>query len=364
MVSASEFNEPIQIKGILRMPKMSRRQFLRGVAAAGVAIAATSIALHGPIALSSRAFRLSESTPPPRVIRMRPLDPDRTYKTNDRATWALPGWTPQNVVDFLSKAKIDQLSRFHNGPQNPNAPIHANGADTGFTVASFLQACLDRMNTKNSISISPRLSIGYYYPPGTPCQTSSGVCGSPSIFENYVQNLSILGNGLNPPQTLISLDNEFCVPTLSDALKQITICKKYFTNVSWGSSGRPFITDSPTFQKGDYDVISTNFLPQDFLNNTWIPDYATINYWIDLGGVLQNPICEIDFPGQMQELLTNTNSQIASILKGIAEKQNAGKFIFEYPIAQSPFDATHPRWKLPTGELLSDHIIDLMDQYN
>jgi hypothetical protein len=337
--------------------RLTRREFLFGAAATAATIAATSVALRWRVTLPSRAFLQSSSnnSPPPRVARIRPL--------ND-SSWSLHSWTPQSLVNFLSNAKIDQLSRFHNGPQNPNAPLHANGENTGYTVASFLQDCLDHMNTKNSISISPRLSIGYYYPAGTPCQTSSGVVGSPAIFEKHVQNLSILGKQLNPPQTLISLDNEFCVPTLSDALKQIAICKKYFSNVSWGSSGRPFITNPPTFSKGAYNVISTNFLPQDFLNNIWTPDYATIDYWINLGGIVQNPILEIDFPGQIQQLLTNTNSQIASILKSVAQQQSTGKFIFEYPIAQAQFDATSPKWKLPSGELLSDYMVGLMNQYN
>jgi len=158
--------------------------------AGGTAIAAGSFAtaqlgLFGADA-SGSLFPLGH-----RPIRLRAL--------YDNTAWTAPDHTAQDFIGWVQDLQPDTLVRFFSGPQNGSLPLgqvsgYPNQNET-MTVQEFMQNCLNACAKVNPTTLFPRLNMNDY--------RSNGMS---KLMQDAQGIWSVLSN-LNPPQTLLSLDN-------------------------------------------------------------------------------------------------------------------------------------------------------------
>ena len=168
---------------------ISRREFI-ALLAGGSAIAAGSLATAQlelfDASASSSLFPLGH-----RPVRLRALV--------ENSAWTAPNHTAQDFIGWVQDLQADTLVRFFSGPQNGSLPLgqvsgYPNQNET-MTVQEFIQNCLNACAKVNSTTLFPRLNMNDY--------GSNGM----TQFTQDAQSIWSIVSNLNPPQTLLSLDN-------------------------------------------------------------------------------------------------------------------------------------------------------------
>jgi len=125
--------------------------------------------------------------------------PVRLRALVENSAWTAPNHVAQDFIGWVQDLKPDTLPRFFSGPQTGNLPLgqasgYPNPNET-MTVLEFIQACLSACSNVNSTTLFPRLNMNDY--------KSNGM----TQFIQDAQSIWNISSKLNPPQTLLSLDN-------------------------------------------------------------------------------------------------------------------------------------------------------------
>jgi len=125
--------------------------------------------------------------------------PIRLRALVETSEWTAPNHTAQDFIGWIQDLQPDTLVRFFSGQQNGSLPL---GQCSGYpdsnetlTVQEFLQACLNACANVNSTTLFPRLNMNDL--------TGNGM----TQFLADAQSTWNIVSSLNPPQTLLSLDN-------------------------------------------------------------------------------------------------------------------------------------------------------------
>jgi hypothetical protein len=294
---------------------MDRRRFLK-ISAAAAAVGIASIATSfGFLSLSTkpRSSRITSSSSMPnyptgsRVVRIRPLQ--------SGSQWILPNnYTATDVLNWISDLKPTTLQRFCTGRQNPSALVPTSDGSS-MTVLDFLQKCLDNMTNVDNTSMFHRISAD---------ELSQGT------FFKTAQNLWSLNQQLDPPQTLVSIDNLHS-DTPPSTVSQIVqgLYQIGYDGIALGACGDvPFESGQATFSLVCVDT------------STWQPQASTIQN-LRTEGIRATTAIElqIDFPAEIQSFEAQGSDAMANIMESLAKEQSSLGYVYTYDIAEGNYDA-------------------------
>lgn len=294
---------------------ITRRKFLKIVGTAVVGGIATAAAYYGirsnPFAFPTTSNRSSTSSYPTgsRVLRIRPLE--------SNSQWILPNnYTANDVLSWIADLKPTTLQRFCTGSQNPSALVPTSDKSQ-MTVLQFLQKCLDNMNSVDNTSMFHRISAN---------ELAQGT------FFKTAQNLWNLNQQLNPPQTLISIDN-LNSNTPSSVISQISqgLYQIGYTGIALGACGDvPFQNDQATFA-----LVCVN-------TTSWQPQTSIIEFLRTEGIQARTAVeVQIDFPAEIQSFEEQGPDAMADIMESLAKEQSSAGYAFTFDIAEGNYDAHH-----------------------
>ena len=174
--------------------RISRREFIALLGLGGGAVAASPLRflIDGHIAFSLFVDPQNSSFP----VGRRPIHLRALF---DNTAWTAPNHVAQDFVGWIQDLRPDTLVRFFSGPQNGSMELgqvsgYPNPNET-MTVLEFLQNCLSACANVNSTTLFPRLNMNMYK------------SGGMSPLVQAAQGVWSIVSNLNPPQTLLSLDN-------------------------------------------------------------------------------------------------------------------------------------------------------------
>jgi hypothetical protein len=194
---------------------------------------------------------------------------------------------------------------------NPNLqlPVAPGGAST--TALEFLQACLDRCENPNSTSMFPRITFNLFSQ------------GGETAFLQAAQQIYSLHQQLDPPQTLLSVDNFNSSSSPQDG---VTLSQKLFemgwTGLCWGACGAQTLPEGV----GSFAMVCVN-------PPKWALDTSTMVALQGIGGYGEFE-AQIDFPTQMSKFAALPPDSMADIMTALAEGQASGGYHYMYPIIQ------------------------------
>jgi hypothetical protein len=241
-----------------------------------------------------------------RVVRIRPL--------SEGSQWQLSGYTATDVLNWITDLRPTTLQRFCTGSQDPSAIVPTSD-NSKLTVLQFLQNCLDSLQRVDNTSIFHRLSAD---------ELSTGT------FYQSAQSLWNLNQQLDPPQTLISIDN-LNSSTPSSTVSQIS---KGLFEIGWQGIALGACGDAPiTPGEATFALICVN-------TSTWQVNTNAIQS-LEKKGISNTTAFEaqLDFPSEIQQFVSQGPDSMASILESLARGQSRNGYTFTYDIAQGGYDA-------------------------
>lgn len=301
----------------LFLSRINRRKFLIGLGtAAGVALVSilfversnilspTNTTFTHPTTISSQttastlvtSSSKSEKSPFPtgnRVVRIRVLNDDQSWVN------AMGSYTTDTVLGWINDLKPTTLNRYFSGPQNSSQTLPGSA---NYTVQEFMQASVSACENPNNTTMFPRLSFDYYKQ-------------SPSTLLSNAQQMYDMCSNLDPPQTLLSIDDYNENGTDLSSSSALALADELFnqgwTGLCWGAGGATGPEGYATFAM----VIPTK-------GTNWHPPWSHMQSLQQIGGYSEFE-AQIDFPSDMQTLVGNyTPDQMAQIFATLAEEQN------------------------------------------
>jgi len=289
-----------------------------------VLAAAISVPLFWPKSQIHPALASNDHPTGDRVLRIRALDPGNS--------WALPGYTANDVMHWLADLQPTTLNRITSNNQVGSGMVPTSPGHRSLTVQQFLQGILDNSSVT---SMFPRLSLKDYLSSSMGSSSSCNQSGSVALFSSEATALFNLYGSLSPKQTLISLDNSDKVwgcfgnnaPTIA---QQITanLTRIGFTGIDWGACMEdnippPELNNTATFAM-------TCAPPPSFSISR-----SNINQIKGYGSSIREIEGQIDFPNEMSGLIALPVDQEAKILTNLAGNQSLLGYHFMYPIIQT-----------------------------
>lgn len=361
----------------------NRRRFLKWTVVGGVFVAVSALGYEvsksgtGTSSSSTSSVETSSSagvTPATqdfpignRAVRIRVLSDDQNWPNT------MGSYTAQDVLNWINDLEPTTLNRYFSGPQTASQLLPATPGQSQMTVQEFLQASIDACADPNPTTMFPRLTFNYY-------QTS------PSAFFQDAQSIFDLCSALDPPQTLLSIDdyNSPDVLSYSEALSLADqLLNIGYTGICWGAGGTVgpagYATFAMTIPVG-YDKPEASNWPSN-VN----PDWSHMQQLQQIGGYGEFEV-QIDFPGDMRSMVaSDTPDQMAQVFARLAMLQSNNSadnglgedfpYHYVYPIYQGksagssntfPWDSTQYVCQNPpyAGMTLYEVMKSLMREYN
>jgi hypothetical protein len=237
-----------------------------------------------------------------RTVRIRPMD---------ETGWLLSGYSTGDVIGWINDLEPTTLNRYTSGPLDPSLQLPSAPGGPMMTTAEFLQSSLDACKNPNPTSIFPRITFDLF------------AQGGNGPFLEAAQQIYNLYHGLDPPQTLLSIDNYNNGSNPGDAE---SLAKSLYgmgwTGLAWGACGASNIPKGI----GTFAMICVN-------PSTGAVNNANLASLESIGGYGEFE-AQIDFPAEMSKFAALTPDKMADILTSLAEGQSVGGYHYMYPIIQ------------------------------
>lgn len=229
----------------------------------------------------------------------------------DESGWLLSSYTTGDVIGWINDLEPTTLNRFTSGPVDPSLQLPSAPGAPSMTTVEFLQASLDACKNPNPTTMFPRLTFDLF------------VNGGSAPFLQAAQEVYNLYHSLDPPQTLLSIDNytNSDNPANAESLAK-SLYGMGWTGLAWGACGANNVPKGV----GTFAMICVN-------PTTGALNSANQVSLENIGGYGEFE-AQIDFPGPMSKFAALTPDNMGDILTALAQGQAAGGYHYMYPIIQ------------------------------